>query len=435
MANLRRTAVRNTVRTGVPQAVARADANFFDPRGVLVRKAREVSLGERTLSTKHPSLPALLFLLPLLCATVTGCSEKEDSGPSHQPLTARLQTALEKLHEERDGIGISVSVVLPDGDLWTGVAGVSHDEIPMTPATLFGIGSVTKMFTATLVLALAEQGALSLDDQLQQWLPGHPNIDGAITIRQLLNHTSGVAGFFNNEAIWNDFPKDKERAWTTEEVLTYVPERYFAPGTSQHYVNTNYILLGMIIREATGSRVSAEFRRRLWSPLGLTEFFLGVEDALPDNVAHGYSDIYNKKFGLQHSGTIEDVSSYPRTAHDSIVWTAGGLYATPRALAAWAHALFNGRILNQDSLGQMLEFVQIPDSSERYGLGVFAYPRSYSEGEESIGHTGMNAGHMTQILHLPRQDVTIVVSMNNENGELFFETKDRMTRMILEEID
>ncbi len=387
------------------------------------------------MSARFPSPPTPLFLLPLLSVFIIGCQEKEALGPSDQPLQARLQTALEKLHEEHDGIGISVSVVLPDGDLWTGVAGVSHDEIPITPATLFGIGSVTKMFTATLVLALAEQGALSLDDQLRQWLPDHPTIDGTITVRQLLNHTSGVAGFFNNEAIWTDFPKNKERAWTPEEVLAYVPEPYFAPGTSQHYVNTNYILLGMIIREVTGSMVSAEFRRRLWSPLGLTEFLLGAEEALPDNVAHGYSDIYNKRFGLQHSGRIEDVSSYPRTAHDSIVWTAGGLYATPRALAAWVHALFNGRILNQDSLEQMLEFVPIPDSSEKYGLGVFSYPRSDFHGEESIGHTGMNAGHMTSVTHLPRRNVTVVVSMNHEDGTLFFEARDRMIRMTLADLD
>jgi D-alanyl-D-alanine carboxypeptidase len=399
------------------------------------RIARAVSFQERTMSIRIPSLPALLFLVPLLCTSATGCSERGSFGPSDQPLSARLQTELERLHEEHDGIGISVAVVSPDDELWTAVAGVSHDEVLMTPESVFGVGSVTKMITATLVLALAEQGSLSLDDQLRQWLPDHPHIDGTITIRQLLNHTSGLAGFFNNEAIWNDFPKDKERAWTPEEVLAYVKEPYFAPGAGQHYVNTNYLLLGLICQEATGSRVSTELRHRLWDPLELTEFFLGVEDALPDNVAHGHSDIYNKKFGLQHSGTIEDISSYPRTALDSISWTAGGLYATPRALATWAHALFNGRILNEDSMGQMLEFVADPNSSDSYGLGVFSYPRAYAQGEESIGHTGMNAGHMTLVLHLPRKNVTVVVSTNDENGELFFGAKTRITQMILQEME
>jgi D-alanyl-D-alanine carboxypeptidase len=338
-------------------------------------------------------------------------------------MASRLQAVADSLREVNEGVGISAAVVFPDGTVWTGVSGISHDNVPMTDDLVFGIGSVTKTLTATLTMRLVEEGLLSLEDPLKKWLPEFPNIAGDITVRQLLNHTSGVAGFFNGERIWTDFPKDKSRHWEPEEVLAYVGEPYFSPGEGQHYVNTNYVLLGMIIREATGSSVSEAYRRYLWEPLGLRSMYLGSEDELPENLAYTFSDIYTKSFGVGNPGVMEDVSLYPRMAHDSIVWTAGGAFSTPRDLAVFGHALYTGEILTPASTEEMLHFVEIPDSDEGYGFGVFSYPPGeYAQGMRSIGHSGQNMGYVNFLVHVPKARLTVVVSANNQDGPWAYQT-------------
>lgn len=111
---------------------------------------------------------------------------------------------------------------------------------------LFSIGSITKNFVAALTLQMAEQGTLSLEDKLSAWLPAYPYIDSTIIIRQLLNHTSGIYRFWENDSLWNALKKDRNRIWTPEEVLGYIKEPHFAAGKSWRYSNTNYLLMGII---------------------------------------------------------------------------------------------------------------------------------------------------------------------------------------------
>jgi D-alanyl-D-alanine carboxypeptidase len=378
------------------------------------------------------TFPVVLALLGALSIGGRSPTRTEETGQAQQEVASDLQVVLDSLRQAHDGVGVSASVVFPDGSVWTGVSGVSHDSVPMAADMIFGIGSVTKTLTATLTMKLAEEGLLSLADPVEKWLPEFPNIDGRITVKQLLNHTSGVAGFFNNEKIWTDFPKDKCRHWTPEEVLTYVGQPYFPPGESQHYVNTNYLLLGMIIKEAAGSFVSETYRRFLWEPLGLRNMYLGSEDQLPENLAHAFSDIYTKSFGVGNPGVMVDVSAYPRTAHDAIVWTAGGAYATPRDLAVFAHALFTGEILSPHSMASMLDFVEIPGSNEGYGFGVFSYPPGeYADGLETIGHTGQNTGYVNFLVHVPEARLTIVVSANNQDGPWAYWTAVALVKEVL----
>jgi D-alanyl-D-alanine carboxypeptidase len=103
-------------------------------------------------------------------------------------------------------------------------------DVEMTPEMAFAVGSITKNMVAALVLQLVEEGRLSLEDPLSRWLPSYPHVDGAITVRQLLNHTSGLYMFLDNQAIWDDLIRDRTRVFTPEEVLGYIREPYFAPG-------------------------------------------------------------------------------------------------------------------------------------------------------------------------------------------------------------
>ena len=299
-------------------------------------------------------------------------------------------------------------MIFPDKSIWTGVSGISHDAVPIKSDMLFAIGSITKNIVATLILQLTEQGALTLDDPISQWLPSYPHIAPTITIRQLLNHTSGIYMFWENQQIWDDLKKDRTKVWTPEEVLSYIEEPYFPPGDGYSYSNTNYLLLAMIIEKATGANLSTEFREHFWRKLGMENTYLSLEENIPDNQAHVYGDNFN------NDGTNIDLTFLPRASHESITYGSSGLFMTAENLARWSHALFEGEILQQQSMDEMLHLVEFrPVSNMRaYGLGVQVYTRSFSSGKEAIGHGGGNIGTTTYMVFLPEYHVSIVVMVN-----------------------
>ena len=163
-----------------------------------------------------------------------------------RPIENKIQEVLDKGIREYNVRGVSAAVIFPNHKIWRGVSGISHNTVAMNPDMLFAIGSITKTFVATLALKLIEEGKLSLDDPLSKWLPSYSHIDSAITIRQLLNHTSGIYMFWSNQKIWDDLKNDRTKIWTPEEVLSYIKEPYFPPGKGYRYSNTNYLLMAMI---------------------------------------------------------------------------------------------------------------------------------------------------------------------------------------------
>jgi D-alanyl-D-alanine carboxypeptidase len=201
---------------------------------------------------------ALLVVVTVLLNLVVSCSRLGD------PLHQKLQAALDKRAQQYDVKGVSAAVILPDGTIWRGVSGVSHPGANMSPDMAFAIGSITKNMVAALMLQLAEEGKLSLDDPIGKWLPSFPHVNPAITIRQMLNHTSGLFMFWENQALWDDLIRYRTKHFTPEEVLAYLKEPPFSPGEGYQYSNTGYLLAAMIITRATGSTLAAEMRKRFW---------------------------------------------------------------------------------------------------------------------------------------------------------------------------
>lgn len=319
----------------------------------------------------------------------------------------QLQDILDKGIAKYDIQGVSATVIFPDGKIWNGVSGISHDTVPIEPNMLFAIGSVTKNFVATLTLTLAEEDVLSLDDPISKWLPTYAHVDGNITIRQLLNQTSGVYDYFENQEIWDDLMAERTKFFTPEEILEYLKEPDFKPGQGWRYGNTNYLLLAMIINQATGSNLSTELNNRLYKPLGFSGFYLSQEETIPaDQQAHVYSDNWD--------GPIRDVTFLPRTSHESITYGASGVFTTSENLALWCHSLFEGKILEEQSLNEMLDFVEFSPFSnmKAYGLGVQEFRNNISFGERAIGHAGGNIGTTTYMVYLPDHHVSIVVMIN-----------------------
>ena len=349
----------------------------------------------------------LIFCFSLM---FTKCSKKSPNEPA-PTLAQKLQEAVDNSLELNNGIGISAAVFIPNQDVWLGTIGISHDDVSLSVDMLFSIASVTKTFVAACILQLTEEGELTLEDSLFHWLPTIPNIDSTITIRQLLNHTSGVFDYYYNPAYGDSLAADLSRRWAPEEILTLMLEPYFLPGADYHYSNTNYILLGMIIRDVTGNEVSVEFRNRFLGPLGLTQTFFNVEETIIGEMVHGWADV-------DDDGLADDVTDYPLTVYYSLEWTVGAMVSTPIDIVRWATALFNGDVLSTVSLDQMLTFYPFSrqgHAGNGYGLGVCRFKPEIICGELGYGHGGSVYGYRNVMVYLPDYGVSISVMINEMN--------------------
>lgn len=312
-------------------------------------------------------------------------------------LAAQLQDSLDRKVQQYELVGASAAVILPNQGAWLGTSGYS---VPANSDTirsdmLFGIGSVTKTFTAAMMLRLADDGVLSLDDSLHQWIPSFAHVDSTITIRQLLQHTSGIFNFTDH----SDFPQanfaDPTRFWSPEDVLTkLLNPPYFAPGTDWKYSNTNYIIAGMIIRKATGHEISNELHRRFLDPHNLNRTFLGVEDSLRGELVHYWLNPNN------------DGHSMTRTSIYSLAWTAGAIFATAEDVAKWAILLYSGEFFSQTYMDEMLTF----HPSSNYGLGTQYL--SYL-GQRMWYHTGGIYGFNSVMVYMPDHEASFVVLLNS----------------------
>lgn len=368
----------------------------------------------------------LAVVLLLVILFFLSCSDYRS-----QQLEQKLQNVLDRGIKKYDVEGVSAVIIFPGGKKWIGTGGISHDTISIAPEMVFAIGSITKNFVAVLTLQLAEEGMLSLDDPLSKWLPEYPYVNSKITIRQLLNHTSGIYMFWDNQQIWDDLKKDRAKVWTPEEVLSYIREPYFEPGEGYHYSNTNYLLMAMIIENATGSNLSAEFKEHFWKPLHITSARLSMEEELPENLAHVYGDNFN------NDGSYQDLTFLPRASHESITYGSSGLFMTAGDLAVWCRSLFEGHILNQQSMNEMLRFVRsgFSGSMNDYGLGVELFKRKYSNGKKAYGHSGANIGTSVTMVYLPKQQLTLVVMINNMNHQCTQHILKNLTNASLKELN
>ena len=362
---------------------------------------------------------ALVILLALMFLVMVSCSHDT------RPLDARVEEALMNRLQTYDVKGASAAIILPDGHIHRICAGVSADTVGMKPDMLFAIGSITKNMVAALVLQLAEEQLLSLDDQLCKWLPPYPHVDSTITIRQLLNHTSGIYMFWENPKLWEDMLAFRDSVFTPEVVLSYLKESHFAPGKGFRYSNTNYLLLAMIAARAAHSSLSAEFRRRFWEPLRLRNTYLSMEESIPqEQLAHVWGD------NFQNDGSNRDITFLPRVSHESITYGSSCVFTTAGELAQWCSALFRGQVLKESSLSQMLDFNPQAMTSwcDGYGLGVQVFKKRITNGERAYGHGGGNIGTSAYMAYLPEWDVSIAVIINFFHGKC----PDRMLEDIIE---
>jgi D-alanyl-D-alanine carboxypeptidase len=321
---------------------------------------------------------------------------------------ADLQKILDDEVRDNNVLGLSAAVVTPDWQ-WQGAAGLSSRQTgaSMTTNMLFRTGCSMNTYIAALVLELAEEGQLSLEDSLHRWLPSYPNVDSTITIRQLLSHTSGVGEYEWNDDWGQEVWLNPTRIFTPEELLlNYLSDSYFLPGESSRESEANYLLLGLIIESIIDSSVAAELRTRYLEPLNLDHTFFPLEETIGGPIAHEHADI--DPYG------IVDYTSYTGSSNaiNSSWWTAGAIYATAMDLAQWIYALLSGEVISQNALEQMLTFDPFPYS----GLGV---SRDLKYKREFFSNGGATkVGYRISAEFSPQDNICINIFNNYWPGDL-----------------
>ena len=327
-------------------------------------------------------------------------------------ITRALQRRLDKLRAQYAIPGVSATVILADGSTWTGVSGMAHvkDRTPVEPDTAFAIASVSKTYTAALILALADEGALDLDARVSTFLPD-VRVGGKATVRQLLDHTSGLPDYFLHGKIDRELFGDPGRAWTTRETLRYVGGQIFPPGRGWYYSNTNYHLLGLIAEVAGGAPQAELLRDRFLDPLGLAHTWSQVAEAPHGPIAHGYrvtGSVAKPAYRDWSDGT--DV--VPFTSVVTAAGGAGAIAASSADVATWARALYRGEILPAATVKAMVDDSKLTAKFRPkvpYGLGVQV---TKLDGRRALGHSGRLAGFRAVVRYLPKEGITIAVLTN-----------------------
>jgi D-alanyl-D-alanine carboxypeptidase len=329
-------------------------------------------------------------------------------------LATRLQTRLDQVRRKADIPGASVAIIFPDGSTWLGTSGLGYVEgkRTVTPDTVFAIASASKTFLATLTLQLVESGAVGLDLSVRTYLPDQP-IDPKITVRMLLDHTSGLSDFFLNPKIDKVLQHDKTRRWTTAEALGFMRDQVFKPGKGWHYSNTNYVMLGLIAEAVTGTDLGTLFHQRLFGPLGLDHTYYQPTDGPTGVIAHGY------RVGttIKPKDVSDGSKLMPFTSVVTAAAGAGAIATTASDLARWGRALYGGSVLSDRMFRAMVD-----DASRtakfhpyvRYGLGVQLMKLN---GHPTLGHSGTLLGFKSDVRFLTDKGVSIAVLTNQSRTD------------------
>ncbi|MBK9295263.1 MAG: beta-lactamase family protein [Oligoflexia bacterium] len=369
-----------------------------------------------TITTKeNPMIKQLILSLTLIVLLLTGCttSAQDDRQPFPPDVVTEIQAEMDDLTAGELPPGMVVWIDAP-AYRFAGASGSANltDDTPMPPEGAFRIGSITKMFTAVVIMQLAEDGVLTLDDPLALWLPQVATqlpYGDQITLRHLLTHTSGLFNVVEHEAYYADLfaemVVDEEAGTVTlpcvqrdphDTLARYVygKDAQFEPGAQWRYSNTNYTLLGMVIEAAAEMPLAEAYRTRIYEPLGMASTFLDCYEEPVIDVVHGYTG---------SGDAMTDVTEL----HESVGWSAGGLVSTASDLITFARGLFGGALFDDP---ESLVAMTTPAPGSSYGLGVMLQG-------EYMGHAGYIAGFRSVLNYAPELDTVVVMVYNHDGAD------------------
>ncbi len=330
-------------------------------------------------------------------------------------LKEKLQTQLNEWHKNGKFAGATLGVCLADGTCFGLATGFSdlQTKTPMKPTDVMLAGSVGKTYALVVALQLVKEGKISLDDKIEKyfgkevWFSRLPNSKD-ITIRQLMNHTSGLIRYEFKEQFAKDLTANPDKVWKPEELIAYLFDEKapFEAGKSWDYSDTNYIVLGMIVEKVTGKKYYDLAVNRVLKPLKLDRTFPQDRRELK-GLVQGYAGEKNE-FG----GKDLVLENGKFIINPQFEWTGGGMVSNAEDLARWAKLIYEGKAFDASLLPEMLNGVSAPmlGREAKYGLGVIIRP---TRAGLTYGHSGFFPGYMTDMMYFPEYKISVAVQVNS----------------------
>lgn len=344
--------------------------------------------------------------------SVAASEDAQSTEPVDADLASQYDEAAAAVYERVQEVvpGVIVGVRSSSGT-WTSGYGVADlvSRTPVDPDSYSRIASVTKSFVGTVILQLAQEGDLSLDDPIDDYVPDVPN-GTRITLRELITMTSGLGNYSNDEAWGLEVLGAPEAEWTPQQLLdySYSMPTSFAPGSTMEYSNANYILLGLVAEQVTGQAIGDVIDERIVSPLGLTETSYPTDNGLPEPRMNGYT----------LPAVVHPVGGSSNTWVDATEWSpssagaAGAMISDVHDMLVWGRALATGQgLLAEDAQVQRLRSFGSSDLApgEFYGEAIVCQGGW-------IGHSGNIPGYNTLMRYDPASQTTIVVMATGLSG-------------------
>jgi CubicO group peptidase (beta-lactamase class C family) len=303
-------------------------------------------------------------------------------------------------HFKTSGPGVAVLVAQKDKILYHKAFGMAHIElgVPLRSDHVLRIGSVSKQFTAAAILRLAEQGKLSLQDDLRKFVPDYPTQGKTITVEHLLTHSSGIKSYTDMPQ-WDEQTHRKDFSPTALIDFFKNEPMDFEPGTRYAYNNSAYVLLGHIIEKTSGKTYGDYISTEFFGPLGMTNSYYGDTQPIIRNRAAGYT-------------AAETAGQYANAAFLSMTqpYAAGSLLSTVEDLYRWTRALHGGKLLKPESFRQMTTPYRLADgSSTHYGYGL---QLGNLLGSPTVEHSGGIHGFLSALLYLPQEEICVSILTN-----------------------
>jgi D-alanyl-D-alanine carboxypeptidase len=364
--------------------------------------------------------------------TAYDCNFSFRDSSSHNSNHQKYQALLNSI--TNDGVvGITMSVYHTNEGMWIGASGKAdlRNNVDMKACNITRVGSIVKMFTATIVLKLQEEGKLNINDKISKYLQGD-NIDrirnaNEATIRQLMQHSSGINNYIQSLQFQTASLNNLIKEWSADELLRYSYHKapYFSPDEDVRYSNTGYVLLGLLIEKIEGKPLYQVFDEKIINPLSLVNTHFAGKNPVPNGIVRGYIDMYSN-FNVIESTYYSGWDYY--TAD-------GGLISNTYDMNVFFRALMNGQIINNTSLHKMLTWkmpkeVAVDFFPIAYGLGIFKI-----ETPKGVAymHSGNAIGYDANIFYFPSDSTTIVYASNSNYGKIepLVSSKAAMERIIL----
>ncbi len=324
-----------------------------------------------------------------------------------------LQRRLDAWRAKHFVPGVSVAMLWDDGRTWLGASGDADVATgrAVTPDTGFALASISKTFTAAVVLDLVDEGKLRLDERVAPLLPEF-GIDRRVTVRMLLDHTSDLNDFFFNPRIDHALQANPDATWTAKRTWRYVPPGRIRPGKTWSYSNTNYLVLGELVKAVDGRPVAREVRSRLLDPLGLEHAWYQAVEKPTTELSTGYRLVPRAAGGVRAIPVAPASDVMPFRSVVTAAGGAGSIAATAEDTARWMQAFAGGRVLSPAMQTAMLgdvAYTRALNARIPYGLGI---QQVTIAGRPALGHSGRYLGYRNVVRYLPADGVTIAVLTN-----------------------